>query len=567
MPTRFKTLPRRKSGGIRQGKTRNGRALKRASRSLTTGIYTAGRRVETIMGFLDTLKGLSLSKQITLAVTIMAVAGMMVLLVQQTTKPGMALLYSGLASMEAGEVVGELEQMGIHYEVRGEAIYIEADKRDQTRLILAKDGLPRPAISGYELLDNVNGFAVTSEMYNASYWRAKEGELARTIVSMPEVSGARVHIGASLKSGLSRLSQPHSASVSVTARRSLSAPQAKAIQHLVALAVSGVAPEDVVVIDSAKGIVAGPGAADNVADPSVKTASLSAQLEAKLLQLLEARVGPGNARVSVAAEIDFEQVTTSEISFDPDRRVLRSKRVSEESASNSGSQGVVSVASNLPDGEAQGQNSSSGSRSVSSETTEYEISQLRRETQKGAGNIKKLSVAVLINSRSLSEGADGTLTAEETDALQALVTSAVGLDQARGDSLSIEFLPFAEITVEEELIPETPLMERLMERYLWSAVQAVLLGLVIIVLAIFVLRPMLRPSAALPALADGTAAQAGDGQTLVSQPMGAGAEGALARQGGEIDPAALLRDFTHEQQDEATAVLEEWLKEDRKMAS
>ena len=519
------------------------------------------------MGFLDTLKGLSLSKQITLAVTIMAVAGMMVLLVQQTTKPGMALLYSGLASMEAGEVVGELEQMGIHYEVRGEAIYIEADKRDQTRLILAKDGLPRPAISGYELLDNVNGFAVTSEMYNASYWRAKEGELARTIVSMPEVSGARVHIGASLKSGLSRLSQPHSASVSVTARRSLSAPQAKAIQHLVALAVSGVAPEDVVVIDSAKGIVAGPGAADNVADPSVKTASLSAQLEAKLLQLLEARVGPGNARVSVAAEIDFEQVTTSEISFDPDRRVLRSKRVSEESASNSGSQGVVSVASNLPDGEAQGQNSSSGSRSVSSETTEYEISQLRRETQKGAGNIKKLSVAVLINSRSLSEGADGTLTAEETDALQALVTSAVGLDQARGDSLSIEFLPFAEITVEEELIPETPLMERLMERYLWSAVQAVLLGLVIIVLAIFVLRPMLRPSAALPALADGTAAQAGDGQTLASQPMGAGAEGALARQGGEIDPAALLRDFTHEQQDEATAVLEEWLKEDRKMAS
>ncbi len=520
------------------------------------------------MGFIETLKGLTLSKQITLAITIVAVAFMMVVLVQQTTKPGMSLLYSGLGSTEAGEVVGELEKMGIPYDVRGEAIYIEASKRDQTRLMLAKDGLPRPAVSGYELLDSVNGFAVTSEMYNASYWRAKEGELARTILSMPEVSGARVHIGASLKSGLSRLSQPHSASVSVTARRSLSVPQAKAIQHLVALAVSGVSPEDVVVIDSATGIVAGPGASDNVADPSVKTANLAAQLEAKLLQILEARVGPGNARVSVAAEIDFEQVTTSEVSYDPDSRVLRSRRVSEESESNSGSQGAVSVASNLPAGDAQGQNSSSGSRSVSSETSQYEISQLRRETQKGAGSIKKLSVAVLINSRSLAGAADGaTLTEAETAAMQALVTSAVGLDVERGDILSIEFLPFAELAVEEELLTETPLMERLLERYLWSGIQAVLLGLVIVVLAIFVLRPMLRPSAAaMPALADGSAnasGQAGAENTV----QAAGQAGAMADSSGELDPAAVLRDFTNGRQDEATAVLEEWLNEDRKMAS
>jgi flagellar M-ring protein FliF len=520
------------------------------------------------MGFLETLKGLTLSKQITLVITIVAVAFMMVVLVQQTTKPGMSLLYSGLGSTEAGEVVGELEKMGIPYDVRGEAIYIEASKRDQTRLMLAKDGLPRPAVSGYELLDEVNGFAVTSEMYNASYWRAKEGELARTILSMPEVSGARVHIGASLKSGLSRLSQPHSASVSVTARRSLSVPQAKAIQHLVALAVSGVSPEDVVVIDSAAGIVAGPGASDNVADPSVKTANLAAQLEAKLLQILEARVGSGNARVSVAAEIDFEQVTTSEVSYDPDSRVLRSRRVSEESESNSGSQGgAVSVASNLPAGDAQGQNSSSGSRSVSSENSEYEISQLRRETQKGAGSIKKLSVAVLINSRSLADGADGAaLTEAETTAMQALVTSAVGLDVERGDILSIEFLPFAEMVVEEELLTETPLMERLLERYLWSGIQAVLLGLVIIVLAIFVLRPMLRPSAgAMPALADG-------GANAAAQPMADGITqapqaGAMPGAGGDLDPAAVLRDFTNGRQDEATAVLEEWLNEDRKMAS
>ena len=115
--------------------------------------------------------------------------------------------HSGLEPQYAGEIIEELDQSGIRYEIQGGAIFIPEGKRDQVRFALAKEGLPRQSVQGYELLDEVNGFSVTSEMYNASYWRAKEGELTRTILAIPGITSARVHIGASLRSGFSR-SQP-----------------------------------------------------------------------------------------------------------------------------------------------------------------------------------------------------------------------------------------------------------------------------------------------------------------------------------------------------------------------
>ena len=101
----------------------------------------------------------------------------MTFLVRGTMKPSMSLLYAGLDPVRAGEVITELDSLGVPYEIKGEAIFIPANIRDKTRFSLARDGLPRQSVQGYELLDSVNGFSVTSEMYNAAYWRAKEGRL------------------------------------------------------------------------------------------------------------------------------------------------------------------------------------------------------------------------------------------------------------------------------------------------------------------------------------------------------------------------------------------------------
>ena len=106
------------------------------------------------MGFIDNLRALSLPRQIMLGVAVLAVAGAMTFLVRGTLKPSMSLLYSGLDPVRAGEVISELEQLDVPYEIRGEAIFIPANVRDRTRFALARDGLPRQSIQGYELLDH-----------------------------------------------------------------------------------------------------------------------------------------------------------------------------------------------------------------------------------------------------------------------------------------------------------------------------------------------------------------------------------------------------------------------------
>ena len=106
----------------------------------------------------------------------------------------MALLYSGLQGTAAGQVITALDAQSVKYEVRGDAIYVDSTQRDNLRMILAGQGLPATGGTGYELLDSLSGFGTTSQMFDAAYWRAKEGELARTILAMPEIKSARVHI-------------------------------------------------------------------------------------------------------------------------------------------------------------------------------------------------------------------------------------------------------------------------------------------------------------------------------------------------------------------------------------
>ena len=104
-------------------------------------------------------------------------------LARAATSPSMALLYAGLEPSAAGEIVRALEQRGIAYEVRGESVFVPVTRRDETRMMLASEGLPASGGAGYELLDSLSGFGTTSQMFDAAYLRAREGELARTIKS------------------------------------------------------------------------------------------------------------------------------------------------------------------------------------------------------------------------------------------------------------------------------------------------------------------------------------------------------------------------------------------------
>lgn len=109
-------------------------------------------------------------------------------------RPNMALLYSGLDPSQSGGVIDAISQSGAVYEIRGDSIWVEQPRRDELRMTLAGQGLPSTGSSGYELLDGMSGFGTTSQMFDAAYWRAKEGELSRTILALPNVKTARVHL-------------------------------------------------------------------------------------------------------------------------------------------------------------------------------------------------------------------------------------------------------------------------------------------------------------------------------------------------------------------------------------
>lgn len=445
------------------------------------------------MNIINVWLALPLQKRILSIASAIGTLAFLYLLATVTMKPKMGLLYSGLDSATAGEVIARLDTLDAKYDVRGNAIYTEINRRDSLRLELAREGLPKQSVVGYELFDDMNSFAMSSEMFDATYWRAKEGELSRTLLAMPNIKAARVHLGTQKASGFSRGPKAASASVTVSTSSGVTSEQAKAIQFLTALSVVGLKPEDVAVIDTVRGLVVGPGL-DSVAqmggDTDIERAS---KLKENLLSILEARVGPGNARVSVSLDLDRTRESLTERTFDPDGRVLKSQTTTDSSNSSNGQNAAVTVASNLPEGEG-GANNSSSERTETTETVSYEISEILRNREIMPGSIKRMTVAVLVDHLPIT-AEDGTITREprteeELDVLRELVASASGLDEERGDQLTVSSLAFSQ-PIETDFVVKPSLIQQFVENYLWSTIQSLILAIVALVLGLFVVKPLL----------------------------------------------------------------------------
>lgn len=415
-------------------------------------------------------------------------------LVRIVNTPTMALLYSGLDNATAGEIVSALEARKIPFDVRGNAIYVAAGERDQARLSLASEGLPANGNAGYELLDGLSGFGTTAQMFDAAYWRAKEGELARTIVATRNVRTARVHISNPVNRPFSRDTSA-SASVIVTmASGALDTTQAKAMRFLVASAVAGLTPDDVSVIDSVAGIVLAAGAEPEQSaldDSQARAETMRANIE----RLLAARVGAGKAIVEVHVDADMDMETITERVLDPNGKVAISSDTEEVTSSSNGTgAGGVTVASNLPDGDVAPQGESSQANNAQTrETVNYDVSEVRRERVKHPGEIRRLSVAVLVDGVTTVDAAGAEAWAprspEELASLRELVQSAVGFDAARGDVVTIESLQFS-TPVADGTLAEAGALDGLMMN-LAALIQMVILAVVAVVLGLFVLRPLI----------------------------------------------------------------------------
>lgn len=487
-------------------------------------------------------------------------------LARMTGGPQMMLLYAGLDGRAAGEVIAALDARGIAYEVRGDSIHVDATARDSLRMALAGEGLPSAGGQGYELLDSLSGFGTTSQMFDAAYWRAKEGELARTILAVPGVKAARVHISQGPDDPFRRDIRP-SASVTVTtASGHLSEDQARALRHLVASAVAGMRPDEVQVIDTVGGLI---GAPDEGTASGSAASARAEEIRQRVERLLAARVGTGKAVVEVALDLITESEQITERRIDPEARVAISSDTQETSKTSTDPGGDVTVASNLPEGDA---GAGAAGKSQSSETRErvnYEVSETRRDLTRAPGGIRRLTVAVLVDGV-VTPGADGAAPTwaprsdEELAALRELVASAVGLDEARGDVLTLKSLEFQPLPV-EGTEAQTSLLPAFGPIDVMSAIQIAALSVVALILGLFVLRPILAgrraealaaPDAPL-ALPPGVAltGEIDDGYPSVSMPLVGSNEADVEVE----DPATRLRRLIAERQTESIEILRGWL--------
>ncbi|WP_069307185.1 flagellar basal-body MS-ring/collar protein FliF [Methylobrevis pamukkalensis] len=367
----------------------------------------------------------------------------------------MAPLYTGLTFEDSSAIVRELDGMNVPYELRddGKVIMVAEDSVLRLRMSLAESGLPLGGSVGYEIFDKTDSLGTTSFVQNVNHLRALEGELARTIRALNRVESARVHLVLPERQLFRRDAEKPTASIVLRTRGPLETAQIRAIQHLVASAVPNLEPSRISIVDETGRLLASGGDGDDqslfASNLDERTAAFQTRLETKIEEIVASVVGPGRARVKVAAELDFNRLTETEDRFDPEGQVVRSTQSREESSNSTEPNGEVTVGNQVPNaGAGPAAAGAQSATSTSEETVNFEISKTSRTQIVEAGGLKRLSVAVLVDGIYAPDASGAPVYAPreqaDLDRIAALVRTAMGYDQTRGDQVEIVNLRFAE---------------------------------------------------------------------------------------------------------------------------
>jgi flagellar M-ring protein FliF len=415
---------------------------------LRPGVESLGA---VLQGLLDFLKGLGASRLMAMIAVTAALIGFFAFVIMRVTTPQMTTLFTDLGLEDSSSIIKDLERQGIAYELRndGSVIMVPKDKVTRLRMKLAESGLPKGGNVGYEIFDKSDALGTTSFVQNINHLRALEGELARTIRAIDRIQAARVHLVLPERPLFSRETPEPSASIVVRVRGALEPQQIRAIRHLVASSVNGLKPQRVSIVDEGGQLLADGAASD--ADGAIgdeRRAAFEKRMRNQVETIVSSVVGAGRARVQVSADFDYNKITQTSDHFDPEGRVLRSSQTREESSATADNTGQVTVNNELPGNQ---QNASPTARDQSKKTEEtnnYEISRTTKTEITEAGRVNRLSVAVLVDG-SYSKNPKGELvyserSKEELDRIAALVRSAIGFDQKRGDQVEVVNLKFAE---------------------------------------------------------------------------------------------------------------------------
>ena len=527
-----------------------------------------------------------------------ALVGVFAFIILRVTAPQMSPVFTDLTPEDSAAIVKDLERQAIPYEIKndGAIILVPRDRMTRIRMKLAEGGLPKGGGVGYEIFDKSDTLGATSFVQNINHLRALEGELARTIKAVDRVQAARVHLVLPERPLFSRDKVEPSASIVLRVRGALEANQVRSIRHLVASAVNGLKPQRVSIVDEAGTLLADGAASDVTGGISGSVEERQAGYEKRLKEQVESIVssvvGPGRARVQLSAEFDFNRITETLDKFDPEGRVLRSSQTREESAASGNQEGQVTVGNELPGAQ---QNQQAGGQGAgqpaqiqrdqskkSEEIVNYEISRSTKTQVTEGGRVKRISAAVLVDGsyakNEKGETAYQPRTKEELDRIGALVRSAIGFDQKRGDQIEIVNLRFAES-------PAAPITEptgflsflQLTKDDIMRAVELAVMALLGLVVLLFVVRPLVRrilteeprlagSAAGVPAIAGataGTAVALPDAAAAPLPPSQTSQMIDMAQVQGQVHAQSIQKvgELAERNPNETVAIVRQWLQE------
>jgi len=405
-------------------------------------------------------KGLSSQRKLSLIGSFLLSLAVLGATVYFASKPKLTLLYANMQPAEAAKVVEYLETKKITYDVSdgGKTVMVPASQVYSVRMGLASQGIPTMSDGGvgFELFDKPT-FGMSDFMQRANYYRALQGELARTIRQLDEVANARVMIVVPEDKLFGQDHQVAKASVFIQLQpgKSLDDSQVRAIRFLVANGVEGLQPERVAVVDSSGRAMAGSDDAtdDGTGQTSDKQRQARAQLESylqdKAQSMLDQVLGPGQAVVRIASELDYNQVQETSEKYDPKNSVVQTETAITETSTthtadnNNGAAGVTANAGQT------GDNSKVNEQKKENTSNNYQIGKDVQVRTEAVGAIKRLTVALMLNERKPATAGAKPIprTPQEITQLENIVKAAVGFtsNDTRQDMIQSQEVPFADL--------------------------------------------------------------------------------------------------------------------------
>jgi flagellar M-ring protein FliF len=399
------------------------------------------------------------------------------------TAPTYAPLFSNLAASDASAIVDELNSEGVAYQLTdgGATIMVPNSQVYNLRLTMSGKGLPAGQDTGYSLLDQ-QGITTSEFQQQVTYQRAVEGELEKTLEAIKGVNTAVVHIAMPKDQVFTDDQGKPTASVllDLAPGTQLAGQQVQAVTNLVSSSIQGMSPNDVTVADSNGDVLSAAGSGLTAAAGDTRTEleqTRGDELAAKAQALLNQILGPGHAMVSVQASLDLSQKnSTSEIYQYNNGTPPYSQSTSKENYSGTGS-AVGGVLGNPSNGTA-GSSGGNSTYSKESSTSNNSVNKTTVNEQAAPGDIKRLTVSVVM---------DGTVAGNvNQQQIQSLVGNAVGLDQARGDAITVATMPFSNAAAKQAAAELTAARKAAQQAQMWSLIKTGGIGLGILLVVLLV---------------------------------------------------------------------------------